>query len=301
MMNKSFYFSYKKILFILLPAVLVTAILLFALSFFVGYESYENVRYGDSDSNVMDIYIPKKAYKCENNGCVMFIHGGSWSGGDKAEEELRCRLFASRGYVAVTVNYTLWSEESEHYTVFKVLDELDAALAKTREFAADRGIKLNTAALCGYSAGAHLATLYSYSKAESAPMEIAFVSTMAGPLDIRSEIWGDDMTARIAKLLTGREITEEMYSTAEAYAILDSISPVAYVNESTVPTLIIQGGNDYVVLKENADSLAKKLSENSVPYEYVYLENSDHSLLQNPIKHLGYYKIMLGYCEKYFQ
>ena len=75
----------KKIFSIVLIVVLVMLSAV-AIKFFTGYKVYRNVNYGDSEYKVMDVYIPKRAKKRENNGCVLFIHGGSWSGGDKAEE-----------------------------------------------------------------------------------------------------------------------------------------------------------------------------------------------------------------------
>lgn len=271
------------------------------LKYFLGYSVFRDVSYGEAEACVMDVYIPKRAIRRENNGCVLLIHGGSWSGGDKREEELKCRLLASHGYIAASVNYTLWSEQTAaEYTVFGVLDELDTALGELKSFLSDKGISTDKAAIGGYSAGAHLAMLYSYSRADTAPMEIAFTLNMAGPSDVCSAVWGNEMTVRIAQRLTGKEISEDMLLSGEADQLLASISPVSYVNENTPPTLIAHGGRDDVVPLGNAEALIERLREYSVEHEYIYMKTSNHMLIQNPFKRMEYLKAMLEYCKAYF-
>ncbi len=290
-----------KIFFLILFAALLLAVAWFLVSYFTGYEIHSDVTYGEKDANVMDVYIPREAYKRENNGVILFIHGGSWSGGDKADETIRCRMFASQGYIVANVNYTLWSEEtSDTYHVNQVLDELDAALLQVQSFAAERGIAVDKVATVGYSAGAHIAMLYAYSRAKTAPMEVVFAASMAGPADISPEVWGEEMAIRVAKRLTGIEITPEMLRSGDADELFASISPVSFIDENTPPTLLMQGGKDTVVPPANADSLAKKFAENKVPYHYIHLEDSDHSLLQNPFKHIKFYGMLFEYCEMYF-
>ena len=292
----------KKKIILVICAVCLILLGAVALKFFTGYEVYSNVRYGALDANVMDVYIPRRAYRRENNGCVLFIHGGSWSGGDKSEEALKCRLLASHGYIAATVNYTLWSEETAgEYVVFDVLDELDAALETLKTFLGEQGIALEKAAVAGYSAGAHLAMLYAYARADSAPLPIVFTANMAGPADISPEVWGNDMAIRIAKRLTGQEITEEMLKTGEADTLLSTISPTSYITDKSPPTVILHGGKDAVVPIANTTSLIARLSESAVKYDYIYMKNADHALIRNPFLRLKYLKVLLTYCDEYIR
>lgn len=285
----------------ILIAILVVPPIWALASYFSGYQIYRDINYGEKDANVMDVYIPREAQKRESNGVILFIHGGSWSGGDKADETIRCRMLASKGYIVANVNYTLWGEESaDAYHVSMVLDELDAALSKVKHFANEREIIIDKAATVGYSAGAHLAMLYAYSRGDTAPIDIVFTASMAGPADISPAAWGEDMTIRVARRLTGEELSPEMLRSGEADALLASISPVSFIDENTPPTLMMHGGKDTVVPPANADSLVEKFTTNAVPYDYVRLENSDHSLLQNPIKHAKFYGMLFEYCEKYF-
>ena len=296
----------KALKILIISAIIILALLLAtvgigALKLYTGYTVLRNLCYTESDNTTLDIYLPHDAGERKNNGCVMLIHGGAWAGGDKAEEELRCRLLASHGYIAVSINYTLWCEKNDaEYDVSLVLDEIDSALAFVSDFTADMGISTRYAALGGYSAGAHLALLYSYTRADTSPLEIKFAASLAGPQDLSTEIWGYETAAALARIMSS-EITVENPPSAElADDILLPYSPTSHVSESTPPTLILQGNKDNVVPPQNAISLAEKLALNSVDYTYKELKSSDHSLSQNPIGHLGFYKTVLRYCKTYF-
>ena len=290
-----------KLLSMLLLVALFISIVGGLVIFFGTYTLYRDVSYGEKEANVMDIYIPNKAYRRESNGVILFIHGGSWSGGDKSEETIRCRMLASQGYIVANVNYTLWSEQTAStYHVSQVLDELDAALLRVQSFALERGITVDKAAPVGYSAGAHLAMLYAYSRAETAPVDIAFVASMAGPAIVSPAVWGEDMAIRVTRRLTGVEISPEMLRSGEADELLASISPTSFIGENTPPTLLMQGEKDTVVPPANADALVEKFTAFGIPFDDIRLENSDHSLLQNPIKHLKFYGMLFEYCERYF-
>lgn len=285
-------------IFLLVPFLLIG---IFALDFFLGYEIYADVEYGELECEVMDIFIPQRASKRQTNGCVLLIHGGSWSGGNKKEEELMCRYLASRGYIAATMNYSLYSAEDDTYSVSVVMDEIDAALEKLVAFAEERGIVIDKAATSGYSAGAHLSMLYSFSRGDGAPVEIVFTANMAGPAEISPELWGDARAVRIGEMLSGREITDEMIDNGEAEKILESISPTSYVNSNTPPSIFAYGGKDTLVLPENGEELKNRFDEAGVKYDYVFFPDSDHALIHNFGKRIVYAGIVIDYCREYFK
>ena len=123
-------------------------------------------------------------------------------GGDKREEEIRCRFLASRGYIAVTMNYELFSAENMGtFSVDAVMDEIDAAILRLGVFLSERDVILTRIATSGYSAGAHLSMMYAFSRADTAPLDVVFSANLAGPADISSEIWGCDTAAKIATIV----------------------------------------------------------------------------------------------------
>ena len=293
----------KTISFALAAVLLLLLLAAIALSFFLtGYEIHRNVRYAEAESCVMDVYIPKRAYQRDYNGCVLFIHGGGWSGGDKSEEDLRCRSVANSGYIAINVNYTLYNDENKDwYTVDFVLDELDAALEFAKIFCSRKGIDLSMAATSGYSAGAHLSMLYSYSRGKSAPLEIKFAASMAGPADINIDTWGKGSAITIAKMLSGVLISDEDIESGRADEIFNKISPTHYINESTPPTILIYGGKDTLVTPKNAEALLAKFNTVGTKYDYFYLPDATHALSRNPYLRLAYSECLIDYCKEYFK
>ena len=283
---------------ICLPVVLL-AVLLASISF--GYEVSRDVAYGVEDYEIMDVYIPDGVEEADECGAVIFIHGGSWQGGDKREEEIRCKFLASRGYIAATVNYALYSKDNpDAFSVDVVMDEIDAAILELLCFTSELDISLTRVAISGYSAGAHLSMMYAFSRAYAAPLDVVFSANLAGPADISTEIWGEDLALKIGTMLSGVELTRDMLESGEADEILAEISPVTHVDENTPPVLFVYGGKDTTVKAENGDSLVRALEEHGIEYEYIFMPNSDHSLLQNIFKHLDYMLTLSDWCEKYF-
>ena len=101
--------------------------------------------------------------------------------------------------------------------------------------------------------------------------------------------------------ITGVEITDEMLDSGEADALLRSISPAAYISSDAPPTIIVHGGKDDVVPLANAQSLIELLGEYEVPYDYVYMNRSNHTLIQNPFGHVTYFTLFLKYSRTYFE
>ena len=263
------------------------------------YDLEKNVRYGEAETAVMDVYLPESAAARAENGCVIMIHGGSYSGGDKKEEMGRCHALARRGYVVATINYTLRTNEGG-YSLDRVLDDVTAAISALCGYAAERGITLTAAATAGYSAGGHIAMLYAYTRAEESPLPILFTGTMAGPAEYSGAIWGEDEAYRITSRLTGVEITTDMVENGEADALVASISPTSHVRDGGVPTVMAYGKKDTTVSIANAEALAAALDEAEVEYTYIRFSRSGHDMMANPFKRLKYNRTLSRYCREYF-
>ena len=285
----------------------ITAIIAIITSFFgfgakpdlEGCEVYENVVYSEaSERNIMDIYIPAEAYDRSENGCILFIHGGSWTGGSKEEMADECEEAASHGYIAATMSYTLYNEKNaDTYSALKVLDEIGLALNTLKDFAADKGINITRAATSGYSAGAHLSMLYAYTRFDESPIEIAFTANRVGPCDFSTEAWGSSGPG-IAEMLAGKALCEELAGDEDA--IIKSVSPAYYVTADSVPSLFGYGGKDTIVPAGNAKSIKDAFEAAGAVYDYIIYPNSNHMLMLDPASAAEYSEILFNYCEIYF-
>lgn len=65
---------------------------------------FKDIKYGNRERNTLDLYIPPIADKGQEQGVVLFLHGGSWTSGDKSSMAEECRTYADKGYLTATMN-----------------------------------------------------------------------------------------------------------------------------------------------------------------------------------------------------
>lgn len=267
------------------------------------YEVISDIVYSDaSERNVLDLYIPQAAYDRDENGFLLFIHGGSWAMGNKEDKAADCIEAASKGYVAATMSFTLRSDETENtYSIDAVLDEIGLAIEKVRAFAAEKGITITKVAPSGYSSGAHLAMMYSYARADESPVRIAFTANKVGPSDFSEEAWGSSGPA-LARSLAGKEIVERFTEEGREDEIVAYVSPVSYVKKDSVPSLFAYGALDVVVPAGNRESILNAFKNAGAEYDFVFYPISGHGLKLNKITPAAkkYTAKLFEYCEKYF-
>lgn len=268
------------------------------------YDVYENVRYGDGDRELVSVYVPKTAAAREENGCVLFIHGGSWTGGEKEDMSPHCKKLAMKGYVTATMSYSLCTNGApSDVTVYTMLDEITACIGAIKAFGDEKGLNITKLATSGYSAGGHISMLYSYSRPEESPVELVFTANRVGPSDMTPDAWGD-ASYRLVSMLTGTEITQDMIAGGEARRLAEEISPVYYVNENTMPSVFAYAGNDPLVTKGNRTAMETAFKEtfgdNGNNYRYIYYPLSGHGLLLDPLSETDYDQALFDYCKTYF-
>lgn len=271
----------------------IMAVISFFSALFTGGSKTINVldvSYGSHSQQSFDLYLPKKPAdeRCAN--CiVIYIHGGAWTGGDKSDAKGSCEGLAEGGYAAAaTLNYRLLTENNNSVDYNDMLDDIDAALARIKEISAEKGYSIDRAALIGYSAGAHLAMLYAYSRAETAPLDIRFVNSAVGPADFTDEAFytGEtqadiDWKYKITSLLIGLDYPTVKLSADNLsfyYEQLLAASPINYITASAAPSLLNYGSKDILVPVSNAERLVKKLTDAGAPFDYVNFPNSGHGL-----------------------
>lgn len=264
---------------------------------------YENVAYGDRERNVVDIYIPATVNKKSEYGLILFIHGGSWTSGDKSSMDESCRLFAAKGYVTASMNYSFLGKSDKEFVDFNtMLMEIASALSAVKEFAAIQGANISKAALSGYSAGAHLAMLFTYAMSDKSPVPILFVESKAGPADYRTFSFS---SPEVQDIFSKFGITEEKDSSKlvqdeNLVSMLQSVSPVFYVKKGAAPALLSYGKKDILVTWKNVESLLKAYEENGIEYVLVEYPNSTHALENDSLSAERSVKELARFAEYYF-
>lgn len=150
-----------------------------------------NIQYSDNTDCVMDIYRSDNTVR----PAVMLIHGGAWitiprlesSLGRSGMEQFK-DFFLNNGFHVANIDYRLIKIASPDGTNYKdMLDDIRAAVTYLRNNANKYAIDTSSIVMYGYSAGAHLAELYSY-KVTDSPIPVSLCVGRAGPADF----WNED-------------------------------------------------------------------------------------------------------------
>lgn len=266
---------------------------------------YNNASYGEHERHKLDLYIPRNV---EQAGLVLFIHGGAWIGGDKSSYEDTMKQVAEDfGCACASINYRYICED---INLNDLADDIDSALAFIKLKGAEKGVEINKVLLTGGSAGAHLSLFYAYSRKDTAPIVPTAVVSDCGPTDLtddyyfynedlgkQSALGGNDVIALLMSWAGGKSVTYE--TRAEASEALRMVSPLYYVDENTVPTVINHGMKDDVVPFRNAVELDKKLTEYGVTHVFNIYPNSDHGLSSDPENMSKAHELFYEYIKTY--
>ena len=166
-----------------------------------------------------------------------------------------------------------------------LIRDITEALAAIKRTAEENGVTLSRTLLTGASAGGHLSLLYAYAMADEAPIRPVCVVDYCGPTLLTDEELLEGTPSRYPPM----EQWIELYSNLtgipfcgenrEAFLpVLLQYSPLHYVNERSVPTIICHGQRDDVVPFSNATALRDALEVNGVEYVFLPMPKAGHGL-----------------------
>ena len=286
----------QRIIAVLLSSFSVFSTFIGGLSF-EKYDVYKNLAYGEAERNIMDIYVPESAYDNEYNGVILYIHGGSWTGGKKEDMAEKCERFAKKGYITATMNYTLYADGLfGKVTALTMCDEIGKAINRIKAFSDEKELNITKLAVSGYSAGAHLSMLYGFSRGDDSAIELVFTANQVGPSDFHAEVWG---STGLASMLSGIEITQDM-TESEKEEVINLVSPTAYVTKDTVPSILAYGGTDMIVPSGNAERIKAAFENAGAVHSYILYPLSNHGLGLDPLCEMEYINTVEQYCTEYF-
>lgn len=277
---------------------------------------YENLRYDDNNGkntkrNKYDLYIPKDADKTKPQGVILFVHGGSWMFGNKDAMDWAAARYAKEGYITATMSYNLISGNAPYLsyitgsptnvTIYDMLDDVGNCIKAIKEELVQLGYNPTNLALSGMSSGSHISLLYGYSRAEESAIPISFMFEQTGPVDMHKIAWNPDNSAEGAQdagiagyvsMFSGKTVTEE--------DIVNSISPVAYINENSVPTLMGYAEKDDVIGTGHYPVIKEYLDKYNVTNDVVLYPNSGHMLESDKDSEKEWHEKTCQWLQTYF-
>lgn len=267
-----------------------------------------DISYGDKESNKFDIYLPKDNTK-ENYGLVVYLHAGGFTTGDKVDDKGTLAWLCSKGYVAVGINYTLRTEENDA-SVLTQSNEIKEAIPKVIEEAKKHGYNIDAITMSGGSAGGALAMLYAYRDAEESPVPIKLLFEMVGPSSYYVEDWGiyglnqdtdhaREAAAELFGVMAGVELTPNMIKSKEYEKLMTPISAYRFINEKTVPSLLLYGTEDKFQPYKGVKHLEKALKDNNIDYKLFIAPHSGHGVQNDNKVMKAYMEAVDEYLDKY--
>ena len=206
------------------------------------------VNYSDvytDNAHEMDIYTPDGDTEI-NRPLILFMHGGSFTGGNKDLVDCVdfCESFAKRGYVTASVNYRLASnpinfmldQELQFRTVFKSIADIKSAIRYFRKDFVNGdtyGIDPNIIFVGGTSAGGVIAVNLAYvdniSDLPTNPIDVQSIATSLGGLD------GDAGNLGYSSEVSG------------VISFAGGINDISWIDSSDEPLVSVQGDADLTV------------------------------------------------------
>lgn len=228
------------------------------------------VSYGSHSQQKFDIYLPA-GRSMTTTKVFIFIHGGGWTSGDKADffssiPYLKSTYFPK--YAVVNMNYVLANAFTGQYALPNQIEDIQKVIDLIVSKSAEWQIKPEFV-LCGHSAGAHLSMFYAYT--QNNPRVKAVVS-LAGPADFEDPVYANNI---ILGILFGGLVNPAVIPSG--MSVHKYASPVTWMQKNSTPTIAFFGTTDTAVpVNEQKQRLDNRAAQLKVPYE-SYIWNGDHN------------------------
>lgn len=222
-----------------------------------GWRAEHGIAYGDGDRRKLDIYMPDPAV--DKAPVVVFIYGGSWSGGKRGYYRFVGEALTSRGFVVVIPDYRVYPEVG--FPVF--VEDGAAAVAWVHAYIARWGGDPDRVTLMGHSAGAHIAALLATDRHYLAdvglpPGAVRGFIGLAGPYAIDPSRY---------------KSIRPIFASAES---LEATQPITFIDGDEPPMLLLHGAADETVFPVNTLAFGDRMRAFGRSAEVIEYEGVGH-------------------------
>lgn len=210
--------------------------------------------------NLLDIYYPRN--KKGPKDVLVFIHGGSWSSGNKDIYWWLGSNFARKDIITVVLNYPLSPEN----TYNKMADNSAIAVKWVSKNIKNYNGNPEGIYLMGHSAGGHLAALIA--------LDDKYIEQPENP--VKGVILNDAFGLDIYQYLTDNKSKPYRNVFTNNPAVWKDASPQSHIKDNKLPFLIYTGENTYDTIKIQSSIFRDKLMENGARVDYREIKKKKH-------------------------
>ncbi len=249
-----------------------------------NFEVTRDVAYAGTTNpkQTLDLFLPL-AKAGTPRPLVIFIHGGGWESGDKADLSigLLYPLIKDGAFAGASVNYRLTNEAKWPEQIY----DCKAAIRWLRAHAAEMNIDPRKIGVIGISAGGHLVSLLGTSggvrdlegglgKHPATGSQVQCVVNICGPSNFLTITRHPSIIQfNAADSCTGKLFGRPL---PEAGDLAREASPVTYVTPDDPPVMTVHGTKDNIVPFEQATELRDTLKKAGVPHALITGKGGGH-------------------------
>ena len=242
-----------------------------------GVNLRRDLPYDTHPRQQLDLYLPI-GRPAQPRPVIVFIHGGSWLTGSKADGRRLALRFVAQGYVVACIDYRFSSDAGFPAQ----LEDCKSAVRWLRGNAERYGLDREHIGVIGVSAGGHLAALmgamnssrlYESGGSLDQHSRVQGVVDFFGPVDLLrlfddAQKLKDPLAGEIAQLLGGDPHRVPVPTAAS--------NPTLFIDVETPPFLIIHGDQDTSIPPAQSRLLFDALVKNSVSAHLHLVHGADH-------------------------
>lgn len=281
--------------------------------------SKKEIIYGRKDGMALTMMMLKPAVK--NNGkAIISVLNGNWISSPRMMDAFltRSNLYLEKGYTLFGVMVS----SQPQYTIPDEISDLKRAVRFIRYNAAEYGIDADHIGITGSSAGGHLSLMIataddvkdvkSFDPVDKVSSRVQAVAVFYPPTDFIN-YGGPNTTGTINQ--AGLVLTKvaaafdfkvwndstgtfvSITDTKKRLAIAREVSPINSVSSDDPPVIIIHGDKDFLVPKQQSESIIEKFKEAKVPCELIIKEGGGHGWRNREVEE----KNFVDWFDKYLK
>jgi len=219
----------------------------------------EKILYKSTNEGELNLFIykPSEFDIKKKYSCIVFFHGGGWNSGNPEQFQRQSRYFASRGMVAISVEYRI---RNKHGTSpIQAMEDAKSAIRFIRSNARLLSIDPGKIAAAGGSAGGHLVAV-------------------AGNIDLFDNR-DEDLTisSKPNLLILYNPVID--FGTRKWLWINNpsDASPIHNISKGSPPTIILTGTNDKIVPVESIINYKKIMESIGSRCDVILYEGAEHA------------------------